>query len=128
MERDVAAELQCRTEALGRHHLVSDEDSAVRHKDAATRRRSLNEKAARPRRGADQQQHPAKRASSRQCGTCPFLRAFHANHVGSGRRATTRSPIATWRGMALRRAAPVRARVTFASPNMRMKREFPSSW
>jgi hypothetical protein len=77
----------------------------------ATPRRSLNEKQLR-RRSADQQ-HPAEHVSSRQCGTCPFLRAFHrhpANHVDSGRRATIRSPIATWRGMALRRAATVRAR------------------
>jgi hypothetical protein len=35
MERGASAELQCRTGALGRHHLVSDEDVAVRHKDAA---------------------------------------------------------------------------------------------
>jgi len=64
----------------------------------ATPRRSLNEKAAPPpeRRLAASSQA----RSSRQCGTCPFLRAFRrhpANHIDSGRRATTRSPIATWR-------------------------------
>jgi hypothetical protein len=65
------------------------------------------------------QQRPAKRTSSRQCGRVRSLRAFHrhpANYVDNGRRATIGSPIATWRGMALRRSAPVRPRGTFSLP------------